>query len=129
AQITARHARMLACDAKIIPAILGSESEPLDIGRAARSVTPAQRRALNLRDHGCAFPGCRRRPKHCEAHHILPWGQLGDTDLNNLCLLCRYHHMVIHGQSGWKVQMTGGRPEFIPPQYLDPLQIPRRNHR
>ncbi|WP_410665173.1 DUF222 domain-containing protein [Amycolatopsis sp. lyj-84] len=126
-QITARHARMLACDAKIIPAVLGSESEPLDIGRATRTVTPGQRRALNLRDHGCAFPGCHRRPKHCEAHHIQPWSQLGDTDLDNLCLLCRYHHMVIHGQSGWAVRMaTDSRPEFIPPQYLDPLQTPRR---
>ncbi|MFI6307609.1 DUF222 domain-containing protein [Amycolatopsis thailandensis] len=128
-RITARHVRMLACDAKIIPAVLGSESEPLDIGRAARTVTPAQRRALNLRDHGCAFPGCHRKPKHCEAHHILPWGALGDTDLNNLCLLCRYHHMVIHGQSGWTVHIaTDGKPEFVPPQYLDPLQNPRRNH-
>ncbi|WP_409495036.1 DUF222 domain-containing protein [Amycolatopsis sp. cmx-11-12] len=127
-QITARHARMLACDAKIIPAVLGTESEPLDIGRAARTVTPGQRRALNLRDHGCAFPGCRRRPKHCEAHHILPWGELGDTDLHNLCLLCRYHHLVIHGLSGWQVRMAAdGRPEFVPPQYLDPLQKPRRN--
>ncbi len=126
-QITARHTRMLACDAKIIPAVLGSESEPLDIGRAARTVTPGQRRALNLRDHGCAFPGCQRRPKHCEAHHIQPWSQLGDTDLDNLCLLCRYHHMVIHGQSGWTVRMaTDSHPEFIPPQYLDPLQTPRR---
>ncbi|ANN18459.1 HNH endonuclease [Amycolatopsis orientalis] len=127
-QITARHARMLACDAKLIPAVLGTEAEPLDIGRAARTVTPAQRRALNVRDRHCAFPGCRRRPKHCEAHHILPWGELGDTDLRNLCLLCRYHHTVIHGQSGWKVRMAAdGRPEFIPPQYLDPLQKPRRN--
>lgn len=129
-RITARHARMPACDAKIIPVVLGSESEPLDIGRAARTVTPGQRRALNLRDRGCAFPGCRRRPKQCEAHHVLPWGSLGDTDLGNLCLLCRYHHMVIHGQSGWQVRMAAdGRPEFIPPQYLDPLQTPRRNTR
>ncbi len=123
-QITARHTRMLACDAKIIPAILGSESEPLDLGRATRTVTPAQRRALNLRDHGCAFPGCHRRPKHCEAHHIQPWSQHGDTDLHNLC---RYHHMVIHGQSRWTIHMTtDSRPEFLPPQYLDPLQTPRR---
>ena len=127
-RITARHARMLACDAKIIPLVLGSDSEPLDIGRAARTATPPQRRALTIRDHGCAFPGCRRKPKHCEAHHILPWGHLGDTDLNNLCLLCRYHHMVIHGLSGWEVRMADdGHPEFIPPQYLDPLQKPRRN--
>ncbi len=128
-QITARHARMLACDANIIPAILGSESEPLDIGRMNRYVTPGQRRALNLRDHGCSFPGCQRHAKHCEAHHLLPWGHNGDTDLANLCLLCRYHHTVIHGTSGWTVRMaTNGLPEFIPPQYLDPLQQPRRNN-
>ncbi|MFC3456010.1 HNH endonuclease, partial [Amycolatopsis speibonae] len=55
---------------------------------------------------------------------------LGDTDLNNLCLVCRYHHLVIHGQSGRQVHIASdGRPEFVPPQYLDPLQTPRRNHR
>lgn len=127
-EITASHARLLACEARIIPAVLGTDSEPLDIGRMNRYVAPGQRRALNLRDHGCCFPGCRRRAKHCEAHHITPWGENGDTDLGNLCLLCRYHHMVIHGKSGWAVRMAAdGLPEFVPPDYLDPLRRPRRN--
>ncbi len=69
-RIDAGTLRALACDASIIPAVLGSASEPLDIGRATRSVPPALRRALVLRDRHCAFPGCDRPPRWCDAHHI-----------------------------------------------------------
>src|SRR6266508_3190272 len=62
--------RRLACDAQIIPAILGGDSVPLDLGRGERLCTPAQRPALIIRDKGCAFPGCDRPPQWCQAHHI-----------------------------------------------------------
>ncbi|WP_409493252.1 DUF222 domain-containing protein [Amycolatopsis sp. cmx-11-12] len=126
-EITARDARMMACDCLMIPAVLSAAGEPLDVGRLKRFVTPGQRRALNIRDRGCAFPGCHRAPKHCHAHHIHHWADGGLTDLRNLVLLCGFHHRLIH-HDDWQVRMAGdGLPEFIPPQYLDPLRSPRRN--
>ncbi|MER6669439.1 DUF222 domain-containing protein [Amycolatopsis japonica] len=126
-RITAREARLAACDCLMIPAVLGAAGEPLDVGRMKRFVTPGQRRALNIRDGGCAFPGCHRAPKHCHAHHIRHWADGGPTDLRNLVLLCSFHHRLIH-HGDWQVRMAPERvPEFVPPQYLDPLQVPRRN--
>jgi hypothetical protein len=122
--ISAGWARRLACDATVIPIVLGSNSEPLDVGRATRLIPPAMRRALIARDKGCAFPGCRRPPRWCDAHHIKHWSDGGETSLINLVLLCGYHHDVIH-HSDWTVTITDGRPVFTPPAWLDPLQRPR----
>ncbi|GAA0603903.1 HNH endonuclease signature motif containing protein [Kutzneria viridogrisea] len=109
--------RRLACDANVIPVVLGSNSEPLDIGRISYTVPPHLRRALIVRDKHCAFPGCRRRPSTCHAHHITHWANGGDTALTNLVLLCGMHHRLIH-HSGWTVRITNGRPEFTPPNWL-----------
>jgi Domain of unknown function (DUF222)/HNH endonuclease len=98
--VTPETARRLACDATIIPAVLGTAGEPLDLGRAARLVSTAQRRALVLRDQGCRFPGCDRPPQWTDAHHLIPWAQGGPTDLHNLLLLCRWHHTAVH-EGGW----------------------------
>jgi hypothetical protein len=126
-EITAAEARLLACDCCVIPVVLGTDSEPLDVGRKLRFVTPGQRRALYIRDRGCTFPGCHRTPKHCDAHHITSWIDGGATDLPNLTLLCGRHHRLIH-HSAWHIRMTpNGKPDFIPPDYLDPLRKPRRN--
>ncbi|WP_297536556.1 HNH endonuclease signature motif containing protein, partial [Amycolatopsis sp.] len=112
--ITAAEARMLACDCKVIPAVLGTESEPMDLGRSKRIITTGQRRRLVMRDRGCAFPGCKSHAKHCDGHHIVYWILGGPTDLNNLTLLCERHHRLIHC-GGWEVRMGGdGRPDFIP---------------
>ncbi|MGW4134725.1 DUF222 domain-containing protein [Amycolatopsis japonica] len=92
-RITAREARLAACDCLMIPVVLGAAGEPLDVGRMKRFVTPGQRRALNIRDGGCAFPGCHRAPKHCHAHHIRHWADGGPTDLRNLVLLCSFHRV------------------------------------
>ncbi len=126
-QMTAREARMAACDCLMLPIVMSAAGEPLDVGRIKRFVTPGQRRALNARDRGCSFPGCQRRPKRCHAHHVHHWADGGHTDLRNMCLLCSFHHRLIH-HGDWEVRMAAdGLPEFIPPQYLDPLQTPRRN--
>lgn len=77
--LPAETARRLACDAEIIPAVLGSRGETLDLGRRTRIVTTARRRALIARDHHCAHPGCRRRPRHCRAHHLTPCAHQGAT--------------------------------------------------
>jgi hypothetical protein len=95
-------ARRLACDAGVIPAVLGGASEVLDLGRLARVVSVPLRRALILRDGGCRFPGCDRPPQWTDAHHLVPWSQGGRTDLDNLLLLCRAHHMAVH-EGQWKI--------------------------
>ncbi|MCD2194887.1 HNH endonuclease [Actinomycetospora endophytica] len=116
-------ARRLACDAKIIPAVLGSRGEPLDIGRAAYAVPPAIWRALLLRDRGCAHPGCRRRASRTHAHHIWHWIDDGPTSLENTVLLCRYHHQLVH-HGDWQITTIDGRPWFTPPRWVDPERQP-----
>src|SRR6266498_1253266 len=120
--------RRLACDAKIIPAVLGGPSQPLDLGRAQRTVTTALRRALVLRDAGCTFPGCDLPPGWCDAHHLLSWANGGPTDLLNTVLLCPRHHHTAHHQH-WTIRIApDGLPEFIPPPWIDPQQRPRPPH-
>lgn len=84
--ITAEAARRLACDATVIPAVLGTTGEPLDVGRATRTIPPAIRRALVLRDKGCIHPGCPRPAAWCDAHHVRHWIAGGPTALTKLLL-------------------------------------------
>jgi len=88
--------RRLACDADVIPAVLGSRSELLDLGRRTRLFTPGQRAALWIRDKQCTYPGCTVPAPWTEAHHITPWFQDGTTDLHNAALLCGRHHTIVH---------------------------------
>jgi len=88
--------RRLACDASIIPMVLGSQSQPLDVGRTKRLVTPALLAALWARDKGCTYPGCGRPPQWSEAHHVQHWADGGPTALTNLALLCAAHHTWVH---------------------------------
>jgi hypothetical protein len=81
--ISAVTARAIACDCKLIPVVLGSEGEPLDVGRAQRSALLGIRRALVARDRGCSFPGCDRPPGLREAHHIIHWADGGITAVQN----------------------------------------------
>ena len=98
--LTAGQARKVACDAGVIPVVLGGHSEPLDIGRLTRVVPVGLRRALGLRDGGCRFPGCDRPPTWCDAHHLHHWADGGATSLDNLILLCAFHHTLVH--EGWQ---------------------------
>jgi hypothetical protein len=125
-QITAAAARRTACDATIIPIVLGAHSEPLDVGRATRSIPQPMRRALIIRDKGCAFPGCDRPPNWCAAHHILHWVDGGHTALCNLVLLCDHHHGLVHTQE-WHITIIDGHPHFTPPRWIDPHQTSLRN--
>ncbi|YAL82236.1 DUF222 domain-containing protein [Dermacoccaceae bacterium W4C1] len=88
--------RRLACDAGIIPMVLGGDGEPLDVGRSKRLVTGGLRRAVIERDRQCTFPGCRRPPPWCQVHHVRPWHAGGATSLENSALLCQSHHTVVH---------------------------------
>jgi len=86
----------LACDARAGWAVLDGRREVLDLGRRARTVSAAQRRAVVLRDEHCRHPGCRAPAAWCDVHHLVEWEHGGATDLANLVLLCRRHHVVVH---------------------------------
>lgn len=94
--ISAETARRLACDAGVTRMITKGRSEPLDVGRRTRTVPSSLRRALNRRDDGCSAPGCDRPQRWCDAHHVVHWADGGPTDLDNLVLLCRRHHRMVH---------------------------------
>ncbi|WP_265445686.1 HNH endonuclease signature motif containing protein [Flexivirga meconopsidis] len=89
-------ARRAACDADLIPAVLGGPSQPLDVGRRERLVTKGLRAAVLIRDGGCTFPGCDRPPGFCEVHHVTPWWAGGTTSLTNSAMLCCRHHQEVH---------------------------------
>jgi hypothetical protein len=88
--------RRIACDCKVIPVLLGSAGMPLDVGRTTRSISGAQRVAINLRDKGCRHPDCHRPPSDCDAHHVIHWLDGGPTNLHNLISFCRGHHTRHH---------------------------------
>jgi hypothetical protein len=97
--------RRMACDAMVIPVVLGTDSEVLDVGRARRLFTPGMLRAMWLRDKGCTIPGCTAPPQWADAHHIIHWVDGGDTSLVNGALLCGRHHTIAH-QRGWTATAT-----------------------
>ncbi|MCE0487451.1 HNH endonuclease [Ornithinimicrobium sp. EGI L100131] len=88
--------RRVACDAQLIPQVLGTDREVLDQGRARRLVTPGQRVVLAHRDQGCTFPGCTVPQAWCEAHHVVHWSRGGRSDIDNYALLCGRHHTLVH---------------------------------
>ena len=94
--VTAESIRRLACEADIIPLVLGGPSEILDQGRRRRLVTPGQRLRLAARDRGCTIPGCTVPATWCDAHHVVPWALGGASDLSNYALLCPRHHTWVH---------------------------------
>jgi 5-methylcytosine-specific restriction protein A len=117
--------RMLCCDAAVVPIVLNGRGQPLDVGRATRTIPDGLRRAVAARDRGCAHPGCGRPPSWSEVHHIREWERGGSTELSNMVMLCRAHHRLIHS-TDWVVRIRNGLPEFIPPKWIDVQQTPRR---
>jgi hypothetical protein len=116
--------RLRAAMGALPPALGGAPRRPLDVGRATRVVTPAQRAGLAVRDGGCVFPDCDRPLAWCEGHHLWHWIDGGPTDLRNLALLCRAHHRAVH-EGGWQLTRgPDGRFSATPP---DPRT--RRPHR
>ena len=111
AQISAETSRRLACDCGVVHWREDENGDTLNIGRRSRTIPPAIRRALQRRDHGCRFPGCTSH-KYVDAHHIQHWADGGETKIDNLVLLCRHHHRLVH-EGGYSVQMSDqGIPEF-----------------
>jgi len=112
--IPAETSRRMACDASLVHWHETSEGEPLNIGRKSRTIPPAIRRALKRRDGGCRFPGCTCS-RFVDAHHIRHWAEGGETSTENLVLLCKKHHRLVH-EGGFGIQ-TGqhGMVEFTLP--------------
>jgi len=116
----------IAAEADIVPVVLGDAGGVLGYGLTRRTASIGQRRALAARDRGCSFPGCDRPADWCETHHITPWADGGHTDLDNLTLVCGFHHRE-HRKRGWTCHITNGVPYWRPPSWLDHTQTPRRN--
>ncbi len=127
--ISAREVLALAAQAEIIPAVLDSAGAVLSLGRTRRIASRTQTLALIARDRGCSFPGCSHPPEWCERHHIREWVDGGLTDLDNLTLVCRYHHRSF-ADRGWRCRLRPDRlPEWVPPRHVDPDQTPLVNNR
>lgn len=124
APIPASVARRLAADAEIIPVVLGGPSEPLDLGRSERLATTAQRTALGIKYGGCGWAMCDVPPEWCEVAHIVAWANGGTTDLDNLMLLCPFHHRCFDND-GWELQTIDGAQYLIPPAWVDSARTPR----
>ncbi|TWP35534.1 HNH endonuclease signature motif containing protein [Leekyejoonella antrihumi] len=115
--LDAATARRLACSADLIPVVLGSDGQPLDVGRQERLFTGAVRTAIIVRDKHCSFPGCDRPPGWCEAHHVIPWWAGGQTLKDNGTLLCSRHHHVVHAKGYMaRVSVTGVTWDLAPGQ-------------
>ena len=118
--LSAAAVRRIACDAQVIPIVLGSKSQPLDVGTTKRLVTAPIRLALNARDRGCVV--CGAPPIQCEAHHLVHWIDGGDTSVSNLVLLCKRHHLDLHAGHGHRNHQRH-RPRH-PPCLGDPRPSP-----
>ncbi len=99
-------ARRLACDSSVVSVTTNGDGTPLSVGRRTRTVPAAIRRALQVRDGGCRFPGCRQR-RYVDAHHVQHWSHGGETSLENLVLLCRRHHRTVH-EEGFTLRLVDG---------------------
>jgi hypothetical protein len=107
--------RRFACDSAVGRIIMRGKSEILDLGRRVRVPTPAQRRALVARDGGCAVHGCDAPADWCDAHHETHWIHGGGTDIDNLHLLCKRHHVACHEGGGTLERDEHGRVRVRPP--------------
>jgi hypothetical protein len=105
--------RRLACDASVIPVVLGSAGEVLNLGRSVRFFSPAQTRRLWLRDGGCSYPGCGAPPGWTDAHHLVHWADFGSSDLGNAALLCERHHTIVHQRRLAGVVVAGAEGERV----------------
>ncbi len=121
--------RRMACDAEIIPIILGGSGGPADAGRSRRTVSLRLRRLLVARDRHCRWPGCHEPPSRCDAHHIWHWIDGGPTNLDNLVLLCHRHHHHLHQHGYRMVPQPDGTWAAVQESGRGPTPTPRRGKR
>ncbi len=117
-RLSAETSRRLSCDASVVRLTEAPDGSVLDVGRKTRTIPPALRRALESRDRGCRFPGCGLR--FTDAHHIRHWADGGETKLDNVILMCRFHHRLVHEEGytvhfpqGGRVNSPAGRPNSL----------------
>ena len=118
----------LVDSAAVHPTLVDAKGVVLWMGRTSRLATPGQTMALVARDGGCSFPGCEHPPEWCERHHVVAWVHGGTTDVDNLTLLCRFHHRQFLAR-GWTCRMLDRLPTWYPPRWVDPDQRPLHNTR
>jgi hypothetical protein len=127
--IAAVTVQRLACDASVSRVVFDADSAVVDVGRVRRLPAAATRRALHARDHGCVWPGCERPPSWTQTHHLIHWAHGGSTDLDNLVLICRYHHWKVH-EGGWQLVRGEHGLAVLPPLPrelgLAPVRAPTR---
>ncbi|MGW6200063.1 DUF222 domain-containing protein [Kribbella sp. NPDC055110] len=124
--LSAATIRRLACDAHILPIVLGSDSQPLDVGTTVRLATGTMRKALIARDKGCVC--CGAPPIYCDAHHVISWIDGGETKLTNLVLLCKRCHRDLHA-GHWNIHITHGVVHVARPSWAVPDPVPRGRYR
>ena len=113
--VSAETSARVACDCSLTTIEEDERGDPLNIGRRSRTIPPPMRRALIARDGGCRFPGCTRH-QFCDGHHIEHWQNGGETRLDNLVLLCRHHHRLVH-EGGFDCRRTdSGEIYFVDPR-------------
>ena len=113
--ISAKAVERLACDSSLTRILLNSDSMVVDVGRAKRTISVPQRKALNARDQHCVWPGCDRPASWTSGHHLKHWIHGGGSDLPNLALLCYRHHWNVH-EGGWQlVRLETGKFMTVPP--------------
>jgi hypothetical protein len=113
-EVPASTAERLACDARVQVLLNDRAGNRMYLGRNRRLATPAQIAALTIRDSGaCRFPGCTHT-RHLHAHHVISWWRGGPTDIDNLILVCSFHHQLIHAH-GYLIRRPPGRWEFLRP--------------
>src|SRR6266571_1653117 len=103
--ISSTSVRRMACDCSVTRVLLSQDSIPVDVGRSKRVISGALGRALKARDGSCQWPRCERTASMCDGHHLVHWIEGGPTDLDNLVLLCRRHHRMVH-EGGWQLIKT-----------------------
>ncbi|MDP1931165.1 MAG: DUF222 domain-containing protein [Gammaproteobacteria bacterium] len=113
--LSAATARRLCCDASMVTVLKDFRGNVLNVGRRTRTIPPSIRRALQIRDGGCRFPGCCES-RYVDAHHVQHWCDGGETKMDNLVLLCRHHHRLLHQEGYEIVRSAEGEFEFVTPQ-------------
>lgn len=127
-RISASQARLMACNAGIIPQVFDGRSLPLDHGHVQRLFTKTQKQGQAARDGGCTFPECDKPPEECEGHHWrMRWADGAETKLDDGVLICPFHHRTIHDNAGWTIRLSpvDGYPEYRAPG----SDTWKRNHR
>jgi hypothetical protein len=118
--VTAETSRRIGCDCSVVAIKEGENGQPLAIGRRSRSIPPPMHRALRIRDGGCRFPGCTNT-RFVDGHHIEHWADGGETSLDNLVLLCRRHHHLVH-EGGFACEKSADGEVFFKDQREQTLE-------